>query len=152
MLVESVQVHHTAMATTAAAALAAAGDAAQMHLRTALQMHQFQLNGCITPAKTTTRCTGRVSRWMNSPINSLSSSWSCICMLQLNIMTSMVGLENWNYGPNIILRPCNNIQISASLDEILSRVPLCVSKWWGLKIVHVRGLVKLYWVRFKISP
>ena len=43
----------------------------------------------------------------------------------------------------IILGPCDNIQISASLDEILSHVSLCVSKWWGLKIVLVRGLVKL---------
>ena len=61
MLAESVQVHHTALATTAAAAMAAAGEAAQMHPRTALLMHQFQLNGCIIKAKKTTRCTRRVS-------------------------------------------------------------------------------------------
>ena len=101
MLGESVQVEHTNTRRTAAAAMAVAGQDAQIHPSPALKTYHFQWSGFMMMWEENIGCTGRVSplqlqvTYINITLTTL------ICPLQPRTKTSAVGPRE-TQGPTML--------------------------------------------------
>ena len=101
MLGESVQVEHTNSRRTAAAAMAVAGQDAQIHPSPALKTYHFQWSGFMMMWEENIGCTGRVSplqlqvTYINITLTTL------ICPLQPRTKTSAVGPRE-TQGPTML--------------------------------------------------